>query len=304
MIVRDNEATLQACLESVAQVCDEIIIVDTGSTDKTIDIAKRFTDKIYSYLWENDFAKARNYSIYKATKDLIFWMDSDDVCPLETLNAIRIISKDNNKKAAWVFTCKSVDVPPPFNRWQLEGFHTRIFPRIPEILFENDKDGIHESVWNSCIRANIEIRKIDFIIEHHGYKDEETVTKKFLRDIRIVNFKKFKEKMGQEPISYFEFRVKDYFCLYYESRTLIFTSRIDLQSGFEKPVCVAEDLPFKDKNFENAIQPEIISQIIISAYYKIEEIEKTNDISEEIKRIIKGMEYDYSEKQNNNSIGG
>lgn len=79
MIVKDEEQVLNRCLTSVEGIADEIIIVDTGSTDKTKDIAKKFTDKIYDFKWVNDFSKARNYSFSKATMDYTLWLDADDV---------------------------------------------------------------------------------------------------------------------------------------------------------------------------------------------------------------------------------
>ncbi|MCX7922732.1 MAG: glycosyltransferase [Clostridia bacterium] len=79
MIVKNEEETLGKCLESVCDIVDEIIIVDTGSTDKTKEIAKGFTSKIYDFEWIDDFSAARNYSFSKATMDYIFWLDADDV---------------------------------------------------------------------------------------------------------------------------------------------------------------------------------------------------------------------------------
>lgn len=83
MIVRDEEDNLSRCLKSVTSFADEIIVVDTGSTDGTKTIASKFTDKIYDLEWlEEDglgnFARARNYSIDKASGDFIFWIDADE----------------------------------------------------------------------------------------------------------------------------------------------------------------------------------------------------------------------------------
>ena len=86
MIVKDEQDVLKRCLESVKNIVDEIIIVDTGSTDNTIEIAKEYTHKIYHLKWENDFAKARNYSLSKATKDYILWLDADDYLDNESIN--------------------------------------------------------------------------------------------------------------------------------------------------------------------------------------------------------------------------
>lgn len=79
MIVKNEEDVLERCLNSVKGLMDEIIIVDTGSTDKTKEIARKFTDKIYDFEWIDDFSAARNYAFQQATKEYIFWMDADDV---------------------------------------------------------------------------------------------------------------------------------------------------------------------------------------------------------------------------------
>lgn len=79
MIVKDEEDVIGRCLDSVKDIADEIIIVDTGSTDKTKEIVSKYTNKIYNFEWVDDFAKARNFSFSKATKDYILWLDADDV---------------------------------------------------------------------------------------------------------------------------------------------------------------------------------------------------------------------------------
>lgn len=78
MIVKNEENILSRCLDSVSAFVDEIIIVDTGSMDKTKEIAQRYDAKIYDFQWCDDFSKARNFSFSKATKDYIFWLDADD----------------------------------------------------------------------------------------------------------------------------------------------------------------------------------------------------------------------------------
>ena len=79
MIVKDEEAVLARCLESVKGIADEIVIVDTGSTDATREIARRFTDKVYSFEWIDDFSAARNFAFSKGTKDFLLWLDADDI---------------------------------------------------------------------------------------------------------------------------------------------------------------------------------------------------------------------------------
>lgn len=79
MIVKDEEETLGRCLESVKDIADEIIIVDTGSKDRTKEIAQSYKARIFDFLWVDDFSAARNYSFEQATKDYILWLDADDV---------------------------------------------------------------------------------------------------------------------------------------------------------------------------------------------------------------------------------
>ena len=88
MIVRDEEAVLGRCLESVAPAVDEIIVVDTGSVDGTKAVAAAYTDRIFDFAWVDDFAAARNASFAKATGDYILWLDADDVLLPEDLDAL------------------------------------------------------------------------------------------------------------------------------------------------------------------------------------------------------------------------
>lgn len=79
MIVRDEEDVLGRCLDTIADLVDEIIIVDTGSVDRTKEIAAQYTDQIYDFPWIDNFAAARNASFDKATMDYCLWLDADDI---------------------------------------------------------------------------------------------------------------------------------------------------------------------------------------------------------------------------------
>lgn len=79
MIVKNEEKVLARCLDSIVDLMDEIIIVDTGSTDSTKEIAGRYTDKIYDFTWVDDFSAARNFAFSKATKEYIYSADADEV---------------------------------------------------------------------------------------------------------------------------------------------------------------------------------------------------------------------------------
>lgn len=98
MIIKDEELVLDRCLKSIYDVVDEIIIVDTGSTDNSKNICKNYTENIYDYTWNDDFSAARNFSFEKATKDYILWLDADEIIDDENkeklLNLKQILSFD------------------------------------------------------------------------------------------------------------------------------------------------------------------------------------------------------------------
>lgn len=93
MIVKNEEDVLARCLDCVKQFADEIILVDTGSSDKTKEIAQRYTNCIYDYSWCDDFASARNFSFSKATKDYCMWIDADDIVTDENIEKIKQLKK-------------------------------------------------------------------------------------------------------------------------------------------------------------------------------------------------------------------
>lgn len=94
MIVKNEEDVLARCLRSAAPAVDEIIIVDTGSTDRTKEIARQFTDHIYDFVWVDDFSAARNFSFSKATMDYYFWLDADDVLDEANCRALQDLKQD------------------------------------------------------------------------------------------------------------------------------------------------------------------------------------------------------------------
>ena len=85
IIVKNEAALLGRCLNSIKSAADEIVVVDTGSTDNTVEIAESMGAKVVCTQWRDDFAWARNISIEHATGSWILWLDADDVVPPESL---------------------------------------------------------------------------------------------------------------------------------------------------------------------------------------------------------------------------
>lgn len=84
MIVRNEEEVLERCLDSIKDVVDEIILVDTGSTDETKKIGKKYTDQIFDFPWTDDFSAARNFAFQKGHMEYLMWMDADDILPFNS----------------------------------------------------------------------------------------------------------------------------------------------------------------------------------------------------------------------------
>lgn len=93
MIVKDEERVLRRCLDSVRDLMDEIIIVDTGSRDRTKEIGAEYTDKIYDFTWTGSFSEARNFSFSKAECDYIYAADADEVLDEENREKFRILKE-------------------------------------------------------------------------------------------------------------------------------------------------------------------------------------------------------------------
>lgn len=136
MIVKNEEKKLNKCLSSVKDIVDEIIIVDTGSNDKTIEIAKKYTDKIYHFDWINDFAAARNYSLSFATKDYIMWLDADDYIKKSQKEKIKMLKQSDDTADMYYFLYD-------FNDNYQAFYRERMFLRSMNYRF---KGKIHEAI--------------------------------------------------------------------------------------------------------------------------------------------------------------
>lgn len=159
MIVKDEAKILRRCLSSVADLMDEIIIVDTGSTDRTKEIAAEFTDKIYDYTWENDFAAARNFAFSKASMEYIYSADADEV--VDELNRERF-SQLKQVLLPEIEVVQMYYVTPPEHNttgnYQKE-YRPKLYKRLRELVWV---DAVHETVRLDPVvyDSEIEIRHL------------------------------------------------------------------------------------------------------------------------------------------------
>ena len=136
LIVKNEQDNL-ARLMPMLNFADEIVVVDTGSTDYTAEVAKRFTDNVYYFTWCDDFAKARNYAIAQASCEYIMWLDADDILPPETQKTL-LGWKKSTDNADFYYMRYSMRSEFPFWFWR-----ERIIKRCNKCRF---KGFIHEAI--------------------------------------------------------------------------------------------------------------------------------------------------------------
>lgn len=139
LIVRNEEDVLARCLNCVKKFADEIIVADSGSTDKTTEIAASYTDKLYHFEWCDDFAAARNFAFSKATCDYVMWLDADDVIIDENCTRIRNLVDFGGFDMAYLLYAVEFDGDNPTFIYNRE----RIFRRSLNYRFSG---AVHEAV--------------------------------------------------------------------------------------------------------------------------------------------------------------
>lgn len=179
MIVKNEEEYLARCLESIRAFVDEIIIVDTGSTDLTKLVAAQYTDKIYDFNWCDDFAKARNFAFSKATCKYVMWLDADDVISSENLAKLKNLRQKLNDSQTDVYMLK---YEIAFDK---NGACTFAYNR--ERILKNDKTFIWEGAVHEAITPHGNIENLEIAIKHLK-GDKKTDPKRNLKIYRqLIN---------------------------------------------------------------------------------------------------------------------
>ncbi|HEY8311312.1 MAG TPA: glycosyltransferase, partial [Gemmatimonadaceae bacterium] len=183
MIVKDEERFLEQCLQSIAGLVDEINIVDTGSIDRTVEIAERFGARIEHRPWRNDFGWARNESLAMATKRWIIQLDADEELMPGSADALqRIKAAPAHTTGVWVRCVNRSD--QYHGSGEMSHAVTRVFPNSERIRFTG---AIHEFVSLDGGARAIESVNSDVKIVHHGYmSDVVNERNKFARNLKII----------------------------------------------------------------------------------------------------------------------
>ena len=180
MIVKNEGSQIGDCLAPIRSVVDEIIVVDTGSTDGTREMARELGAKVFEFPWTNDFSAARNESIRRATGRYILWLDADDRMDPEEITKLQAMKRRlplGRPKAYYLL----IDSLSP-----LEGecsfYQMRLFPNKPGVHFEGQ---IHEQVSFSLQRLGIPLENAAIRIRHTGYEDLSALKGKYERNWSI-----------------------------------------------------------------------------------------------------------------------
>jgi glycosyltransferase involved in cell wall biosynthesis len=165
MIVKDEEAMLGRCLEAVRGAVDEIIVVDTGSGDRTVQIAESFGARVLHHAWDGDFAAARNASFEAATGDWVMYLDADEVLVADDVQRLRALTGRTWREAFYlVETNHTGDLE---DGTAITHDALRVFRNRPEYRFEGR---IHEQIAHHLPAYLPErLERTTVRVEHYGY---------------------------------------------------------------------------------------------------------------------------------------
>lgn len=180
MIVKNEERYIYDCLQSVRDVADEIIIVDTGSTDLTVSkiLKSPLNIKLYQANWDNDFSEARNYSLSKCTGDWILFLDADERLDPRFVQYINSVKKMNENFAYYVLVRSSGNT-------QVVARNARLFRNNANIKFTGK---IHEQIAPSLAEQDYKFFLSPITIHHIGYDvSDEDLKTKAARNLQLLN---------------------------------------------------------------------------------------------------------------------
>lgn len=182
MIVKNEEKVLARCLDTVADLVDEVIIVDTGSTDRTREIASLYTDKIYEFTWIDDFSAARNFAFSKATMEYIYSADADEVLDKENRQRFRVLKENLLPEIELV----QMKYGNQLQFGTVYNFDEEFRPK----LFKRHRDFVWEGAVHETVRLTPVIYDSDVVITHmpeknHAGRDLEVFRRQIMKGVYL-----------------------------------------------------------------------------------------------------------------------
>jgi glycosyltransferase involved in cell wall biosynthesis len=252
MITKNEATNLPGCLESVRELVDEIVVVDTGSSDRTKEIAQAYGAKVFDFEWTDDFSAARNESLSHATGDWVLYLDADERIERRFHQKIRkLISSGNGD--AYLLNLRSKIGIQEDAQYHIAPY-PRLFRRMKGVYFVG---AVHEQITTRLVAVNARIKSTDIVIEHLGYaQTDEILKEKANRNYALL-------------MKQLETGVNRGYVLYQIGQTEIMLGRIDdgLEKlrqalevgGFGKPVeahihSILADLNLRRGNLDQALE--------------------------------------------------
>ncbi len=223
MIVKNEELNLSSCISSFIDFVDEVIVVDTGSTDKTVEIANKFNCVVIQSEWYNDFSYSRNIALSNANYEFILSIDADEKIE-NPENLAKTINNAKTDTGGWLIDVISQTARKDGGHDKFIAKLLRLFRNHPQIKFSG---AIHEQVIQPILELNYKLENSDIIIQHLGYSiSEEQKNEKQRRNLNILNI-----ALNKQP--------NDSYLLYHRAKTYLAISdlksaEIDIKFAIEK----------------------------------------------------------------------
>jgi len=223
MIAKNEEKVIARCIESYRATVNEVIVVDTGSTDQTVAIAKSLGAKVFHFTWKDDFAAAKNYALSKAKGDWIIFLDADEYFADNTGTNVRSFLLQLDKSFNCV-ACKMINIDIVNGKLQNEFTHMRIFKNDKHIRYVNP---IHEMLQgrNKKIQAFYADAK-EILIYHTGY------TSGIMQEKSERNLALLLRELSEAPLKpiYYQYIADCYFAMRDWEKVIEYT-RLFMSSG-------------------------------------------------------------------------
>lgn len=175
MIVKNEAHQLAEALENFQAFADEIVVVDTGSTDGTADVARRFTPQVFDFMWCDDFSAARNQSLSHARGSHVLWMDADDRVEPNMVERINQLKGVFDGRTAYYFILQDMNRSGP----SCSFYQLRCVPRKDDVKFVGR---IHEQLT----LGDLAPLTVEIVIHHHGYLHKGIHRSKLERNLALL----------------------------------------------------------------------------------------------------------------------
>jgi glycosyltransferase involved in cell wall biosynthesis len=190
IIVKNEADHLRRCLGSIRDFCDEIVVVDTGSTDDTVAIAESFGAKVLHKPWRDDFAASRNFALDAVTAEWVLYIDADEELVMKDIHAMRAVVRDASNVMAFGLRMHTQANWTPYHDY-------RMWRHRDDIRFTGE---IHESTMTGIMRVASETSRIlqptEIDILHHGYEGDLTAKHRRNLPLLLAELKVHPEKIN------------------------------------------------------------------------------------------------------------